>query len=101
LKNKWKVDPVQLLYVLYERKEHALAIKLASTIVDTYTLALLLNGKDVMCLWRKHSSSLRFQLTHLENICQHFKNIDHQSENQSKQPKEEVVEGFRQISIPL
>jgi hypothetical protein len=54
LKTKFKIDPALFLLVLLERKHLAVAIRLAALVVDCYTLALMLNGKEAIGLWRQH-----------------------------------------------
>ena len=54
MKTKFKIDPALFLLVLLERKHLAVAIRLAALVVDCYTLALMLNGKEAIGLWKQH-----------------------------------------------
>lgn len=81
-----------MLLLLWGKREDPLAIYLVNVVVDSYTVQLMLNSKDVLITWKKYLASRINNLQAKEEIVSLL----------SQQHTEVVSNGaFRKLIIPL
>lgn len=81
-----------MLLLLWGKREDPLAIYLVNVVVDSYTVQLMLNSKDILIAWKTYLASRINNLQSKEEIVSQL----------SQQQTEVVSNGaFRKLIIPL